>query len=105
MASELDGLIHYNRGNEVSINEISVSDNNQINIFPNPCQGILTIKSDDLQRKSIGKLYSMDGKLIRVFNIDMFSNQTEINLNPLLPGIYLLNINDRYFNKIVISND
>ncbi len=60
-----------------------------IEVFPNPSQGIINIElispTDEIQNVI---LFSIEGK--EIMNIKLSSNQTEIDLSNIPPGIYLL---------------
>jgi len=75
-----------------------------IKIFPNPTNGFITIKIDNSINKRINtQLFSLDGKQIMNKNYDV--DNLSLDVSGLIPGIYLLEINqngNKSNHKIVI---
>ena len=68
----------------------SVADNgNRISIYPNPAQSTFTLKTD-LEKGSEVHIYSVTGQ--SVYRENLKSNETQINVNNLKPGIYTIRI-------------
>jgi hypothetical protein len=90
-----DGGVRYYYKNEITIN----SNNNDINIYPNPSSGVFFIQSsNELNSYAI---YDITGRLVPnhatqeqspVFNPFMNYNYTAIDLSDLSNGIYNINI-------------
>ncbi|MCF8397129.1 MAG: T9SS type A sorting domain-containing protein [Bacteroidales bacterium] len=103
----LDGCI--NRGEKVV--EVTVcnpgiqeyGDVPDINVFPNPSNGIVNIVIGDYQEKVNLKVMSVEG-IVQLKQEDILFNHRshrEIDLNHLVSGIYILNIyNDDFLYKI-----
>lgn len=68
------------------INNLSVSENYEtfFSLSPNPSSGILRINNAEKIQKI--NIYNLDGKLVKVIN----ENFSEIRINDLIPGNYLL---------------
>ena len=64
-------------------------DKNQVQVYPNPSEGIIHIKSS-INIKQIS-VYSLDGKLLLQENKNSLANYT-MNLGMLEAGVYLINI-------------
>lgn len=63
------------------------------NIYPNPVTDILNVKGEISNARS-AKIYDLSGKLIKAIN-NPFANQKSIDVNSLLPNIYILNIDGK----------
>ncbi len=77
--------------NNVGINE--TNQGNLLSLFPNPAQSIINVKTDS---KLIGCVYSIldiTGRIIQTGKIA--TENTEINLNTLSEGTYVLKINEQ----------
>ena len=82
----------------VSTNEI---ESIEMDIYPNPVNNILNIKSDS---KYIGTKYAIidnSGKIVLTGLIS--SNLTRLNTENLSHGIYLLSVGDNIKRKFIIS--
>ncbi len=74
----------------------------QNEIYPNPCKGTFTIKTNTPDSQSVS-LYSMTG--IELLNLTI-SGTTAIVDNSLVNGVYILRISSKHgtnTNKIVVS--
>ena len=76
----------------LGIDEISSSSNQiNINFYPNPVEDIMTIKTENaLNLNLTARLLSLDGKLIKTFNLVNEVSQ-EISIAEVSQGLYLLN--------------
>ena len=75
----------------------------QISIYPNPATNVLIIKSENNILSTI-KLFSIEGKLLRNYNVN--KSQLTIEKNELSKGLYLieLEINKQTIKKTIIFN-
>lgn len=75
----------------------------QISIYPNPATNVLIIKSENNILSTI-KLFSIEGKLLRNYNVN--KPQLTIEKNELSKGLYLieLEINKQSIKKTIIFN-
>lgn len=83
--------------------ESKISEKFEVNIFPNPTNGILRIESYTNQPKQI-EIWDLKGQLLRSINSDEYL--TEVDLSNLNSGIYLVAIEKekhKVFRKIVLS--
>ena len=77
--------------NNVGINE-STNDN-LFSVFPNPAQSIINVKTDI---SLVGKSYSIMDITGRIIQTGIIATEnTEINLNSLSEGTYVLKINEK----------
>lgn len=81
----------------LSVNGYDVS---RFAIFPNPLKDILNIISTELMENINIKIYSTEGKLLKVENFNL-ENQTSIDVLNLSSGIYFLNIEDERGNTTI----
>jgi hypothetical protein len=80
-----------------------INSNQQAFVYPNPSEGIFTVKSNYLMKQIT--VTAIDGKVLQVQNSN--SNQTTINLETLDKGIYfltLVGLNNQVEVKKVIIN-
>lgn len=89
-----------------NINDLS---ENNIQIFPNPTNSILTITFplQYMNDFNLIKIYNTLGELVYSQKINSLQNQITINLSDLSEGIYFLEIlqqNKLFQNKIIIKN-
>ena len=94
-----DEIIEYEGVSDI---DDAVSDANGIEIYPNPTDGLLYIRSNNTINKVI--VTDMTGKVI----LDEIggSNEVEIDLSSNVQGMYLLNVvtdNDFYVEKVVLK--
>ena len=77
----------------------------QIKIFPNPTNGLITIEIDNDKNKQINaQLLSFDGKLI--INKKYISDNLTLDVSSLMPGIYILEVSqngNKSNHKIIIQ--
>jgi len=86
-----DGLITP----EDVMNISDVNNTDSIYIYPNPSSGILSIKLPAMTEKATLQLFSLDGKLVHVEkNLLTDSQQINLDLGKLKPGMYLLTISN-----------
>jgi hypothetical protein len=78
--------------NNVGINE--TNQGNLFSVFPNPAQSIINVKTDS---KLIGSVYSIFDNNGRVAQTGIIATaNTEIDLNTLSEGMYVLKINEQF---------
>jgi hypothetical protein len=83
--------------------ENNIFNQDKINIFPNPTNGILQIEANTNQAKQI-QIWDLKGQLLKSIQPNEYI--TEIDLSDLNSGIYLVAINlneQKVFRKIVLS--
>lgn len=61
----------------------------KVTAFPNPCQGMLTIRSQDYY---LAKFVDMSGRLLK--QIELNPGENMIDISNFKPGIYFLKLND-----------
>lgn len=79
----------------------------KIEVFPNPSDGKIVIKSSEAMQAATIQILSMDGKLIRADKTSgLRQGETELDLRGLNSGIYILTISDgnsHFIQKIMIE--
>lgn len=75
------------------VSEREISQN--INVFPNPTPGELTIKFQENNSQQFIQLYDMNGNLLMEESIADQEQQTTLRLNQFANAVYLLNINGK----------
>ena len=93
----IDDIVIYNCSETLSINDIDFLNKN-INIYPNPSEGVFTIKMKNILDFHY-EIFDISGKLI-TNKIDVTVNSFEINLSKYSKGIYFLKLQS---NKGVIT--
>ena len=76
-----------------------------LNVLPNPSNGIVTVSGSYNEGEGICNIYNMMGTLVFSKSINL-NDETTLNLTKLTPGMYMLEIydnNDIYRTKILIS--
>jgi len=99
-------LKKFRLSNSQNINDLS---ENNIQIFPNPTNSILTITFPHQYMNDLNhiEIYNTLGELVYSQKIHSLQNQITINLSDLSEGIYFLEIlqqNKLFQNKIIIKN-
>jgi hypothetical protein len=61
-----------------------------LEIFPNPGQGMYTVRIAGITGNAVAKVYSMTGQLVQQIAIAEGTQQIPLNLNDAAEGIYLL---------------
>jgi hypothetical protein len=61
-----------------------------VDVFPNPGQGVYTLRLNGMTDASKVSIYSMTGQLVQQFNISAGTTQQSISLENEADGIYLL---------------
>ena len=93
----IDDIVIYNCSQTLSINDLDFLNKN-INIYPNPSEGVFTIKMKNILDFHY-EIFDISGKLI-TNKIDVTVNSFEINLSKYAKGIYFLKLQS---NKGVIT--
>jgi hypothetical protein len=83
--------------NFVSINELNLSEN--FTIYPNPSDGLFTIKLASNSKAQVIEVYNVIGKLISTSLISSSSNEHQLNVNSI-DGVYFVKILDGAKNQI-----
>ena len=96
-----DNLNCISVGIEDEINAKSIVANSEIDLFevyPNPSNGVLTIKFNEENKLGVAQLYTCSGQLVK----ELYLNQTEniLSLEDLTKGMYFIKINGQ--TKMVI---
>lgn len=79
----------------ISFNEtlsIATNDFNQVNIFPNPTEGIITIHTSNDNHLKMASVYDILGKQVAIFSNETSENLLNWNLESLNSGIYLVRL-------------
>jgi len=88
---ELSGQLKI--GDEFAEAEIIIPDNEQaeVSVYPNPAKDEVNITLKGFRTlQGFGTLVTTDGKMVKTFTIS--SNKTQINVQDLQPGVYILRI-------------
>ena len=75
------------------------TDENVINIYPNPTRGMVTIETTADVAQRI-QLISMEGKVLR--DMRSVNNQTQLDLSELANGVYFLKVGSE-IQKVILS--
>lgn len=88
-ALEIDYIRVYEKQTALGLANVS---NTEVNIYPNPFTNKLTLKlANTVQKNSLIKIYSMDGKLLLSENCMINNSAIELdNLEDLEKGIYII---------------
>lgn len=78
-----------------------ISSNDFIEIYPNPSNKYITIKTSDLSKYNSVKFFDNIGKL--VLDINLVSLKTEIDISDLSKGLYLIKTHPITINKKLIK--
>ena len=84
-------------------NSVTESKTEDFNIYPNPAKDVVRLSTDNRQQ-TIVRIYNYLGILVE--EIEMNSNETEINVSDYNPGIYFFNIqteDGNFVKKIIIE--
>ena len=76
---------------------------NHFKIYPNPAKDVVRLSTDNSQQTTV-RIYNVMGMMIE--EIEINSNETEINVSDYNPGIYYINIQTEEFNvtkKIIVE--
>lgn len=88
---------------------LAVSDIEKLNVmsvYPNPSEGLVTIKIDQYNGLTDIKVLDFNGKVVLKFDNQQFENQKQIDLSSLQSGMYLIKITGiglDYVEKIIIK--
>ncbi len=96
---------HYITGPSVGINQ--KTNKNKFEVFPNPANTFLYVKSDNTESISKILLLSLDGKLIKDYKKPKVYKAMKLDISNIESGIYILNIissSSSYTRKIIITN-
>jgi hypothetical protein len=80
----------------VGIEEIK-SSSKMLSIYPNPTSDIINIKVENENIDCI-TIFSLTGQIVRKYIQTSF-----VDVNDLKPGIYLIKVNERYTDKLIIK--
>lgn len=79
-------------GITTTINEATIFENNQINIYPNPASTQITIELLSPAKNTSIEIIDMQGKIVLSKNTN--SHKTAINIEQLSKGFYFVRINN-----------
>jgi hypothetical protein len=106
LGGTLDGCANHLRGqtedygvfieDNLKINELS---NLNFTIFPNPTEGIFSVKSDELIQEI--KIYSIVGQVIYTSNDILTKTVNNLNLSDFTSGQYFVEITDQNGNRAI----
>ena len=82
----------------VSINDITLEEQNQVQVFPNPTTGYIQIKLPEKIQEADIQLFDMQGRTVLKTKLSQAFN---LNINNLKPGVYIIKIKSG--NKIYSS--
>lgn len=88
---------------------LAVSDIEKLNVmsvYPNPSEGLVTIKIDQYNGLTDIKVLDFNGKVVLKFDNQQFENQKQIDLSSLQSGMYLIKVTGiglDYVEKIIIK--
>ena len=88
--------------NEVSTEE-TISDEQSFTVYPNPAKDIVRLSTDNSQWTTV-RIYNVLGMMIE--EIEINSNEIEINVSDYKTGIYFINVSNEELNvtkKIVVE--
>ena len=74
----------------ISADGTEISEVPAVDVFPNPGQGVYTLRLNGMTDASKVSIYSMTGQLVQQFNISAGTTQQSISLENEADGIYLL---------------
>ena len=94
---DFNGMYKYSE-----IRSVNFDIRNNISIYPNPCEGTLYIKGD-IDNNEILSLYNENGKFIKQYVLTYDNNINSINLNNLPKGTYLIKIENKLTQKIILK--
>lgn len=97
----IDELVVYN----CALENLSVDEEdliaNTLQVYPNPSQGIFTLKKTsalDLKRADI---YDINGRLVKTVNLENMSEAVSIDLTSTASGIYFMNVQSALATKVI----
>lgn len=64
-----------------------------LQVFPNPTSGILTIQNGKQLKLNTAQVYSTTGQLIKSFNINSTAKSSTIDLSGMVKGTYMVKVN------------
>lgn len=67
---------------------------NAIQIYPMPATDLVTVQHRMSPEKSVITLVSMEGRVLQQVNVVPYTYQTQLNVNKLVRGIYIVRFND-----------
>ena len=82
------------------VNEFVAEDIKYVSVYPNPARGVVKLSTVSGQH-SVVKIYNIMGILIEEIELD--SDETELDVSDYNPGIYFFNINGKTV-KVTIDN-
>lgn len=84
------GGLELYRGSAAPVGLNEVTNSFEINAFPNPTTGILTIQVENVLGGLTYELFSMDGRLVKTGTL--LKTQSELNIEMLDAGLYLIRV-------------
>ena len=79
---------------------------NVMSVYPNPSEGLVTIKIDQYNGLASIKVIDFNGRVVLKFDNQQFENQKQIDLSSLQSGMYLIKVTGiglDYVEKIIIK--
>lgn len=75
-------------GDTSGVNELIGND--KFNVWPVPADGILNVSFEDSGSQNLISIYDINGRVLK--NVNVSSNQCQLNISNLLSGIYILQL-------------
>ena len=88
----VDEIYVYNCDNPVLAVDNSLM-KNDLQVFPNPTSGLLTIQNNKQLKLNTAQVYSMTGQLVKSFKLDPTAKNTTIDLTSFVKGTYIVKVN------------
>ena len=82
------------------LTNIVLTDNNKINIYPNPATNQLTISSEQLIIEKV-EILDITGKMLQIYQEFKTLDKLSINISSLDKGIYFIRINNESISRFV----
>jgi Zn-dependent metalloprotease len=90
----IDELVIYNCSTTLSVAEGNAIENG-VRIFPNPSNGLFTIKKINNIDLSKADVYDINGRLIKTIDLTAMQNEKEIDITNFASGIYFMNLTSK----------
>ena len=95
--------IYYNGPSKINVTDVSEK-NADYTVFPNPCKGKFSIKSNSFQNNVKIQIFNFSGQKVKELISE--NNHLEIDISDLPKGLYFINLNSKetfFSSKVIVE--
>lgn len=96
----VDNIVIYNCERPLSVNEYDAL-NSSISVFPNPSNGIFTLKKRNNIDLNIAEIHDINGRFIKQIDLTNMTQEQDVNITNLSSGIYFMTVSSQQAKTVI----